>query len=148
MERNTDIGLLIRECNILLDRFFNELSLTYDVRGGTQGRVIRFLYRHRQEDIFQKNLEKCFSVRSSTMTSIIAALEEDGFICREKSNLDSRLKKITLTEKGIEEGIKMDWQTHALEKKVRENLSKEDVNNLSGYLITIISNLKEEARKE
>ena len=147
MERTTDIWLLIRECNILLDRFFNELSLTYDVRGGTQGRVIRYLYRHRDEDTFQKILEKRFSVRSSTMTSIIAALENDGFICREKSNVDSRLKKITLTEKGIEEGLKMDKQTHALEKKVRENLSKEDVNNLSGYLITIISNLKE-ARKE
>ena len=147
MERTTDIGLLIRECNILLDRFFNELSLTYDVRGGTQGRVIRYLYRHRDEDTFQKILEKRFSVRSSTMTSIIAALEKDGFICREKSNVDSRIKKITLTEKGIEEGLKMDKQTHALEKKVRENLSKEDVNNLSGYLITIISNLKE-ARKE
>ncbi len=147
MERTTDIWLLIRECNILLDRFFNELSLTYDVRGGTQGRVIRYLYRHRDEDTFQKILEKRFSVRSSTMTSIIAALENDGFICREKSNVDSRLKKITLTEKGIEEGLKMDKQTHALEKKVSENLSKEDVNNLSGYLITIISNLKE-ARKE
>lgn len=147
MERTTDIGLLIRECNILLDRFFNELSLTYDVRGGTQGRVIRYLYRHRDEDTFQKILEKRFSVRSSTMTSIIAALENDGFICREKSNVDSRIKKITLTEKGIEEGLKMDKQTHALEKKVSENLSREDVNNLSGYLITIISNLKE-ARKE
>ena len=147
MERTTDIWLLIRECNILLDRFFNELSLTYDVRGGTQGRVIRYLYRHRDEDTFQKILEKRFSVRSSTMTSIIAALEKDGFICREKSNVDSRLKKITLTEKGIEEGLKMDKQTHALEKKVSENLSKEDVNNLSGYLMTIISNLKE-ARKE
>ncbi len=147
MERTTDIWLLIRECNILLDRFFNELSLTYDVRGGTQGRVIRYLYRHRDEDTFQKILEKRFSVRSSTMTSIIAALENDGFICREKSNVDSRIKKITLTEKGIEEGLKMDKQTHALEKKVSENLSKEDVNNLSGYLITIISNLKE-ARKE
>lgn len=147
MERTTDIGLLIRECNILLDRFFNELSLTYDVRGGTQGRVIRYLYRHRDEDTFQKILEKRFSVRSSTMTSIIAALENDGFICREKSNVDSRIKKITLTEKGIEEGLKMDKQTHVLEKKVSENLSKEDVNNLSGYLITIISNLKE-ARKE
>ena len=147
MERTTDIWLLIRECNILLDRFFNELSLTFDVRGGTQGRVIRYLYRHRDEDTFQKILEKRFSVRSSTMTSIIAALENDGFICREKSNVDSRLKKITLTEKGIEEGLKMDKQTHALEKKVSENLSKEDVNNLSGYLITIISHLKE-ARKE
>lgn len=147
MERTTDIWLLIRECNILLDRFFNELSLTFDVRGGTQGRVIRYLYRHRDEDTFQKILEKRFSVRSSTMTSIIAALENDGFICREKSNVDSRLKKITLTEKGIEEGLKMDKQTHTLEKKVSENLSKEDVNNLSGYLITIISNLKE-ARKE
>ena len=147
MERTTDIGLLIRECNILLDRFFNELSLTYDVRGGTQGRVIRYLYRHRDEDTFQKILEKRCSVRSSTMTSIIAALENDGFICREKSNVDLRLKKITLTEKGIEEGLKMDKQTHDLEKKVSENLSKEDVNNLSGYLITIISNLKE-ARKE
>lgn len=147
MERTTDIWLLIRECNILLDRFFNELSLTYDVRGGTQGRVIRYLYRHRDEDTFQKILEKRFSVRSSTMTSIIAALENDGFICREKSNVDSRIKKITLTEKGIEEGLKMDKQTHDLEKKVSENLSKEDVNNLSGYLITIISNLKE-ARKE
>ena len=92
-------------------------------------------------------VEKRFSVRSSTMTSIIAALENDGFICREKSNVDSRIKKITLTEKGIEEGLKMDKQTHALEKKVSENLSKEDVNNLSGYLITIISNLKEAGKE-
>lgn len=65
------------------------------------GWIIRYLYEKREEEIFQKDIEKFFSIGRSTVTNIIQLMEKNGYIARESVSGDARLKKVKLTEKGI-----------------------------------------------
>lgn len=68
---------------------------------GSQGYVIRFLSENQDKDVFQKDIEKTFKIRRSTVTVALNRMEKGGIIKRESVDFDNRLKKITLTEKGL-----------------------------------------------
>lgn len=81
----------------------------------THGWIIRFLYENRDKDIYQKDIEKYFLVGRSTVTNSIKLMEKRGLIRREFVECDARLKKVLLTEKGI--------QVHETIEKVIEGLN-------------------------
>ena len=74
--------------------------------------IINYLVMNEGKDVFQKDLEKKFSVRRSTASKTLQLMEDKGLIKREPVFYDARLKKITLTDKSykihkmIEEDIK------------------------------------------
>jgi len=67
---------------------------------GSQGRTLHFLLAQTQ-DVFQKDIEDEYSIRSSTATELLKQMEKNGLIVREPVPYDSRLKKIVLTEKAL-----------------------------------------------
>lgn len=81
----------------------------------THGWIIRFLYENRDKDIYQKDIEKYFLVGRSTVTNSIKLMEKRGLIRRAFVECDARLKKVLLTEKGI--------QVHETIEKVIEGLN-------------------------
>ena len=78
-----------------------------------QSWIIGFLYKKRDQEIFQKDIEAEFSIARSTATGILQLMEKKGYIRRENLPRDARLKRLTLTEKGImlQESIihNIDW---------------------------------------
>lgn len=66
------------------------------------GWIIRYLYENREQDIFQKDIEQRFAVGRSTVTNLIQLMEKKGFVKRESVKQDARLKKVILTEKGLQ----------------------------------------------
>ena len=66
------------------------------------GWIIRYLYENREQDIFQKDIEQRFAVGRSTVTNLIQLMEKKGFVKRESVKQDARLKKVILTEKGVQ----------------------------------------------
>ena len=64
---------------------------------GTGGWIIGYLADHENEDIYQRDLEREFRMCRSTASKVLAALENAGFIVRERVTHDDRLKKIILT---------------------------------------------------
>ena len=92
-----------------------------------QSWIIGFLYKKRDQEIFQKDIEAEFSIARSTATGILKLMEKKGYIQRENLPRDARLKRLTLTEKGImlQENIihNIDW----MEEKLREGISREDM---------------------
>jgi DNA-binding MarR family transcriptional regulator len=52
-----------------------------------------------EHDVYQKDIEKQFDIRRSTVTNILHGLEKQELIIRESVNNDARLKKIILTSK-------------------------------------------------
>lgn len=65
-----------------------------------QGWIIAFLYFHRDQVIYQKNLEAEFGIPKSTLATIMKQLDDRGYIQRKSAVHDTRLKQICLTEKG------------------------------------------------
>ena len=64
-----------------------------------QAHTLRYLDEHKDEDVFQRDIEKVLNVRRSTCTEILNVLERDGYIERHSVNSDKRLKKLVLTAK-------------------------------------------------
>lgn len=79
----------------LADENLANKGITY-----SQLRVIAFLSRNEQEAVCQRDLEKAFEIRPSSVTSIVGNLEKNGIVCRSAAPEDARIKYISLTEKG------------------------------------------------
>lgn len=50
-------------------------------------------------EVYQKDIEEEFRIRKSTATGILQLMEKNGFISRESSKKDARLKRIVPTPK-------------------------------------------------
>jgi len=66
-----------------------------------QGFVIRYLYEKENKSCPQKEIEERLRVARSTVTTMLANMEERGLISRAVSKSDSRQKCVFLTAEGI-----------------------------------------------
>ena len=65
-----------------------------------QKHVLKFiLLETLHREIYQKDVEEEFQIRKSTATGILQLMEKNGFIYRESSEKDARLKTIVPTKK-------------------------------------------------
>lgn len=93
---------------------------------GMYGWLIGFLYENRDKDIYQRDLQKQFSVRRSTMTGILQVMEREGMITRRPVDWDARLKKIELTGKAIESQERFQKTIEDIEARISSGLSPEE----------------------
>lgn len=94
--------------------------------GCPYGYVLHYLSINADKDVYQKDIEKEFFIRSATVTQALNQLEKEGYIRREVSKTDGRLKKIALTSKGIEMDEKAKREIEKTESLARKNLSQEE----------------------
>ena len=98
------------------------------------GWIIRYLYENREQDIFQKDIEKEFSIRRSTASKALSIMEEKGLIKRESVPYDARLKKLVLTDRAIELNKIIEFDIVEIDKKMTAGLSDEEI---SAFIATI-----------
>ena len=93
----------IRRVDNLIFRKINQFSRANGVEQATpmHGWIIEYLYRHQEEAVFQRDIEREFSITRSTVTNILQLMERKGYIERQSVPQDARLKKLVLTEAGI-----------------------------------------------
>lgn len=80
-----------------------------------KGRILSVLFHH--EGMTQKELAEHISVRPQSLSESLARLEEEGLICRERSEKDKRELLLFLTERG---------KTHAEEIRIKRNEHAEE----------------------
>lgn len=92
----------MRRVNNLIFRKINQFARENDVEQATpmHGWIIGYLYRHRDAAVFQRDIEREFSITRSTVTNILQLMERKGYIERQSVPQDARLKRLVLTEKG------------------------------------------------
>lgn len=104
--------------------------------------LIMYLYDHRDEDVFQKDVELEFSIRRSTSSSIISLMEKKGYIERVSVEQDARLKKLVLTTKALEQCDMITKNMNDFEKSLIEGISKDELNVFFSVLDKIVANIK------
>lgn len=107
----------------------------------SQGKIIHYIVLNIDRDVYQKDIEKTFYLRRSTATGILQLMEENGLIVREKVKTDSRLKKITLTEKALEFNNKIRLEFSELEKTTIQGIADEDLKTFYRVIDKIKENL-------
>lgn len=78
--------------------------------------VSDFLYNHRGEDIFQKDIEAEFFITRATASKMLTLMEEKHLIRRTSMEQDGRYKKIELEPRGV--------QLHEMCLTIREEVER------------------------
>lgn len=107
---------------------------------GTNGWVIGYLWRNRDRDVFQRDIEEEFSIRRSTVSKILKLMEEKELIKRECVEYDARLKKLVLLPKSLEIQKMIDEDFDHMCEKAFANLTDEEMESLMGIIFKIKQN--------
>lgn len=144
------VGFRLKSVNNLIRR---KLDSEFDAMGcaelcGIQGPVIGYIYdRSRQQDVFQRDIERQFNIRRSTATVMLQGLEQKGFVLRVPVAWDARLKKILLTDKAIEQNFEIHRTIDRFNARLEEGLTQEEKDQFFLIMDKITENLKQEKKK-
>ena len=97
------IPAMMHRVNNLIFRKTNQFSRLNHVEAVTpmHGWILSYLYHHTDAPVFQRDIEREFSITRSTVTNILQLMERKGYIERRSVPQDARLKQLVLTEEGI-----------------------------------------------
>lgn len=109
-----------------------------------QAHTLRYLDEHKEEDIFQRDIEKVLNVRRSTCTEILNVLERDGYIERHSVNSDKRLKKLILTAKTKELHLTISKNVERLEALLKKDINEEELEIFFKVIDKMKQNVKED----
>ena len=138
------IGMEIGKTSNLLKRNFSNTSIRRQLEEATgkNGWIIVFLAEHQNQDIFQRDIERIFSIRRSTVSNILKLMEKKGFIRREPVENDGRLKRLVLTKQAMDiYNLLMDQLTEK-ELILRRNISDEELETFFSILTKIQNNIE------
>ncbi len=91
-----DIHITANQIARKLDSATHHFDITH-----TQFHILCFLSEHKG-DTYQKDIEISFNLRRSTVSKALSLLEKKGLLEKQSVERDARLKKIVLTQKGID----------------------------------------------
>ena len=147
MDKPFRIGGEVRRLNNLIKRridadpiFTEQNKVT-----GTHGYVLGFICRknEKNEYVYQKDVEQAFSIRRSSATEILNTMETNDLIVRESSDSDKRLKRLVVTEKGLQTHKTIISRLDAIDDEMRSVLTDSEYDALKSILIKLENNLLE-----
>mgnify|MGYP005751021819 CR=1 FL=1 len=83
----------LRRVNNLIFRKIGQFSRTNGVEAVTpmHGWIMEYLYRNSDTPVFQRDIEREFSITRSTVTNILQLMERKGYIARQSVEQDAML---------------------------------------------------------
>lgn len=141
--REKRIGLELRRLNNLTMRYLENHTnkKMVDSITGTNGWIIGYLADHDGQDVFQRDLEAHFGITRSTASKVINLMEQKGLVRRESVPQDARLKKLVLTEKAKKVSAIMAADRNAVEARLLQGFTQEEIALLYGYLVRMQQNM-------
>lgn len=130
-----EISIISNKIRRKIDQEVSKYGLT-----GVQAKIVGFVYSaSKNQDVFQKDIENNFKIRSSSVTSVLQLMEKKGYIKRVSVCEDARLKKIMLTDKGDEVREAVFNIIDNIENQIEEEITDEELN----FLFNIFDKLSE-----
>lgn len=143
MESEVRIGKEVINLANQIKRKIGKESAEYGITS-IQGRIIGFLYwEASKRDIFQKDIETEFNIRRSSVTSVLQLMEKNELIKRVSVSEDARLKKIILTEKGVEIQEHVHKCIDKLEKELSEGFTDDEINVFLHFIERVSKKIRE-----
>ena len=137
------IGFQIRTLSNLISRKINQMvSEEEENLTANQSWVLDYLTLHQEQDIMQRDIEKKFPVRRSTASHMLQLMEKNGYIRRISAPDDARMKKLIITEKGIEAQRRMKDRLCRFEDLFQSNITPEDLQYLKKLFKQLEENIK------
>ncbi|SCJ27049.1 transcriptional regulator SlyA [uncultured Clostridium sp.] len=139
------LGLDISKINHIISRKMDAsvISAIDDNLTVSQAYVIDFISNEgKDKEIFQKDLEREFDLKRSSISLMLNNMEKSDLIERVPVTEDARLKKIILTQKSIKIYEKISTAIDSIENKLSENITQEEIKVFQSVLDKIRNNLE------
>ncbi len=138
------IGVAIRAVSNRIRRHMDTTTVKNDIDAltGMHGYIIGFLAHCQNEKIYQRDIEREFSIRRSTASQILQRMERNGLITRQSVEQDARLKCISLTEKAWSLHCRVEEEHAALEACMKRGISETELNVFFDVIEKIQKNLE------
>ena len=130
---------------ILLGRCLQHLGYSFFQSAGTtssQSGVLMYLALNESKDVYNKDIEKAFQIRPSSVTGLLERLERQDYIFRVPSVADARLKSIKLTEKGRTIMHEVLEARQKLLTQLKGDISDEDIRKFTAICDEMIHHAK------
>ncbi len=116
--------------------------------GSAQGKVLNYvLVESVHHSVYQKDLEKEFGLRPSTMTEMLNALEKKELVARITDEQDGRYKKIVFTEKALLMKDRIRKEVEGTETLLLQGISVEEQKEFMRIAGKMLQNLESEKQK-
>ena len=112
-----------------------------------QSQALIYLYRHREEDVTQRDLERALELKPSTINGIVERLLEKDYISRCACPTDGRCRLLHLTDAGVAMVDSFRTALDRTDAAVLADLTEEEQDILYDLLRRIRANLENEVNK-
>lgn len=138
----TKTGFLISQVKQVQGRVFQRLLTESGVEefNGPQGHILYVLWQ--EDSIPIAWLVQRTGLAKSTLTAMLARMEETGLIIRESSPEDKRQVIVSLTAKARELQAKYDEVSEQMNQLFYRGMTQEDANALDRLLCRVLENLQ------
>ncbi|EDS71857.1 MarR family transcriptional regulator [Anaerofustis stercorihominis] len=140
MKTKKDIGRIINILSNELKKSMNKDAACYGVTG-IQSKVLYYISKQKS-DIFQKDIEAQFHTSRATASGLLQLLEENGLIRRECVDYDARLKKIIITQKGLDIKESIGKEIDKTEAKLKLGISDDEIDTFLKVCDKMLINLR------
>lgn len=140
MEDKKRLGVSFKIIANTIKRTINQ-SLDYNLTDNQMFILIYVAKNQSKKDILQKDIEKILNIRRSTTTEILQIMERENLIKRIAVLDDKRLKKIILSDKGLNYVKQFEKKIKQVEKYLLNNISEEEQEQFFKILEKIKTNL-------
>lgn len=137
MDKHRTIGFALKSVSNEIRRYFETVFRPNHTTVMQHG-IVLFLTEN-TGDVFQKDIEKEFNIRRSTVTGILQIMERENLIKREPVVGDARLKKLVLTEKALLLHQEAILSIDEMEKALTQGITEEELDTF----FNVISKIKE-----
>lgn len=112
-------------------------------RSQLQGGILGYLYHHREDPVYQGEIEKVFRISRATATNTLQVMEKNGLILRKKQDKDGRLKRIFMTEEAAANHARLEEGMKTLDEYMQRGMTEAEKAELGRYLKLIMTNLED-----
>jgi len=141
---------IINEMKSLSDKMWNCVgneNVQFPKFSPTQLVIIDYILEH-EGTAYQKDLESALNLTRATISSVLGTLEKYDIIKRSIDEVDTRTKKITLTEKSLEFYNSGKDKMNKLEKIALKDISPHDLEIAFNVVKKMNNNLEKEKNKK
>lgn len=139
----TRTGFLISQIKQVQGRIFQRLLSESGVEefNGPQGRILYVLWQ--EDGIPIARLVHQTGLAKSTLTAMLARMEDSGLITRDNSSVDKRQVIISLTDKARGMQDKYEQVSEKMNQLFYRGMTQEDADILDGLLERVLANMQE-----
>lgn len=112
-----------------------------------QIKILKYLFTHQKDDVYQHDIETFFSIRRSTVSGVLKTMEKNTMIKRVGNPNDARSKKIILTIQAQAVSDLMRLKAERLESILDSGITPNELQTFLNVLSKIKINLTNYERK-